>query len=95
MTTRSAAVMQRVNESELMQRTREEIVVEFTQMYDLIAQRAFERLENRGRSPGHDVEDWFHAESERLRHVPLNITEQSEQCVVRGEVLSPAIGSSP
>jgi HSP20 family protein len=86
MTTQSAAAMQRVKEPELMQRSREEIVVEFTQMYDVIAQRAFELFENRGRSPGLDVQDWFRAETELLRPVPLNITESSEQYVVRAEV---------
>lgn len=29
-----------------------------------IARRAYERYEKRGRQPGHDQEDWFHAEQE-------------------------------
>jgi HSP20 family protein len=86
MTTQSATVMQRVKEPELVQRASEEILVELTQMYDLIAQRAFELFENRGRSPGHDAEDWFRAESELLRPVPLNIVESNEEYVVRAEV---------
>lgn len=29
-----------------------------------IARKAYERYEKRGRQPGHDQEDWFHAERE-------------------------------
>jgi Protein of unknown function (DUF2934) len=29
-----------------------------------IARRAYERFEDRGREPGHDVEDWLQAEND-------------------------------
>ena len=31
---------------------------------DLVAQRAYERYEERGREDGHDLEDWLSAEQE-------------------------------
>ena len=39
-------------------------------LYDLeeeIRRRAYERYEQRGKTDGHDVEDWLHAEAEKMR----------------------------
>jgi HSP20 family protein len=55
-------------------------------MHELIARRAFEIFESNGGSPGHDLEDWFRAESELLRPVPLNVIELNGEYVVRAEV---------
>ncbi len=33
-------------------------------LWDLIQRRAYELYEQRGRQPGHDVEDWLQAERE-------------------------------
>jgi len=86
MTAQSATAMQRVKGSELVRHSREEVLNQFSQLNDLIARRAFEVFEQRGGSPGHDVEDWLRAESELLQPVPLNVTELSEEYIVRAEV---------
>jgi HSP20 family protein len=86
MTTQSAAVMQRMKGTEIVERSSEEIFNQFSQMHELIARRAFEIFESNGGSPGHDLEDWFRAESELLRPVPLNVIELNGEYVVRAEV---------
>lgn len=58
-------------------------VKEFTQS---IAGRAYEFFEARGREFGHDLEDWFRAESELVRRVPVEIKEAENQITVRAEV---------
>ena len=86
MTTQSAAVMQRTKGTEIVERSGEEIFNQFSQMHELIARRAFEIFDTNGGSPGHDLEDWFRAESELLRPVPLDVTELNGEYVVRAEV---------
>jgi HSP20 family protein len=86
MTTQSAAVMQRMKGTEIVERSSEEIFNQFSQVHELIARRAFEIFESNGGSPGHDLEDWFRAESELLRPVPLNVIELNGEYVVRAEV---------
>ena len=86
MTTQSAAVMQRMKGTEIVERSSEEIFNQFSQMHELIARRAFEIFESNGGSPGHDLEDWLRAESELLRPVPLNVIELNGEYVVRAEV---------
>jgi HSP20 family protein len=53
---------------------------------NLIARRAFEIFEGRGRAHGNDWEDWFLAESELLKPVKFRISESSEQFTARAEV---------
>jgi HSP20 family protein len=86
MTTQSATVMQRMKGTELLTHSSEEILDQLLQIYDGIARRAFEIFESRGGSPGHDLEDWFRAESELLHPVPLNLSESSGKFIVRAEV---------
>jgi len=86
MATQSTAVMQRTNGSEIVERSGEEILNQCSQTHELIARRAFEIFEGNGGSPGHDLEDWFRAESELLQPVSLNITELYGEYVVRAEV---------
>jgi HSP20 family protein len=86
-----AAVMERTKEPELLKHGSEEISNRFSQIYDVIARRAFDIFESRGRVPGHELEDWFRAESELLRPVPLNVTESNDEYIVRAEV--PGFGS--
>jgi len=38
---------------------------------DDIARRAYQRYEERGREPGHDVDDWLHAERELLQGLAI------------------------
>jgi HSP20 family protein len=51
-----------------------------------VARRAYEYFEARGREFGHDLEDWFRAESELTRRVPVEIKEAGSQITVRAEV---------
>ena len=61
----------------------------FEQMKDFtesIAHRAYEFFEDRGREWGHDLEDWFRAETELTRHVPIEIKDAEAKLIVRAEV---------
>jgi HSP20 family protein len=60
-----------------------EQVKEFSQT---VARRAYEYFEARGREFGHDLEDWFRAESELMRRVPVEIKEVNGQMTLRAEV---------
>jgi HSP20 family protein len=51
-----------------------------------VARHAYEYFEARGREFGHDLEDWFRAESELMRRVPIEIKEADGQVTVRAEV---------
>jgi len=51
-----------------------------------VARRAYEFFESRGREIGHDLEDWFRAESELMRPVPVEIKDAENQIIVRAEV---------
>jgi len=51
-----------------------------------VARRAYEYFEARGREFGHDLEDWFRAESELTRRVPVEVKEADGQITVRAEV---------
>jgi HSP20 family protein len=51
-----------------------------------VARRAYEYFEARGREFGHDLDDWFRAESELMRHVPVEVKEADGQVTVRAEV---------
>jgi DUF2934 family protein len=73
MATQSAAVMQRMNGTEIVERSSEEILNQCSQTHELIARRAFEIFETNGGSPGNDLEDWLHAESELLFPIALNV----------------------
>jgi HSP20 family protein len=53
----------------------------------VVARRAYELFEMRGREHGHDWEDWFRAESELLRPVSASISESKERISVRVNVL--------
>jgi HSP20 family protein len=51
-----------------------------------VARRAYEYFEARGCEFGRDLEDWFRAESELMRRVPVEVTEADGQITVRAEV---------
>ena len=51
-----------------------------------VARRAYEYFEARGREFGHDLEDWFRAEAEMMRRMPVEIKEADGQVTVRAEV---------
>lgn len=64
----------------------EKLLTEMKDFTTSIAQRAYEFFEARGRDFGHDLEDWFRAETELIRHVPVEIKDTESNLVVRAEV---------
>lgn len=61
----------------------------FEQMKDFtetVAKRAYEFFEARGYELGHELEDWFRAESELMRRVPVEMTETETTLTIRAEV---------
>ena len=56
------------------------------QTYDAVARRAFEIFNDNGRWLGHELDDWFRAESELLHPVHLEIAESDENLIVQAEV---------
>jgi HSP20 family protein len=42
---------------------------------DLIARRAYEMFESRGRVHGHDLDDWFRAEAEKLHPIHAELSD--------------------
>jgi len=64
--------------SDLFERVRE--------LSNSIAHRAFELFNGRGRTDGHELEDWFRAESELLHPVHLDLAESGDAFTVRAEV---------
>lgn len=59
---------------------------EVTATLEKIEKRAYELFEWRGRENGHDLEDWFKAENELLRPMPVEITENNNALVIKAEV---------
>lgn len=53
---------------------------------DKIAQRAFELFQQRGAFDGQDWNDWFQAESDLLKAVPIEIREAEDNFSIRAEV---------
>jgi HSP20 family molecular chaperone IbpA len=53
---------------------------------EAIAHRAYELFENDGRRDGHDLENWYRAESQFLQSVPLEIVETSHTFTVRAYI---------
>ena len=51
-----------------------------------IARRAFELFDGRGRADGHDLEDWFRAESEFLHPLHLDVADSGDAFTVHAEV---------
>jgi HSP20 family protein len=86
MNSQPAAVMERRDEAQFVTRNHEEISNRLSELHDVIARRAFDIFESRGRAPGHDQEDWFRAESELLHLIPQNMTESASEYVVRCQV---------
>jgi HSP20 family protein len=51
-----------------------------------VARRAYGYFEARGREFGHDLEDWFRAESELMRRVPIEVREINGRIIMRVEI---------
>jgi HSP20 family protein len=86
MSAQSATVQQPVKASVPVNQSATDAVFNRIQKtYDSIARRAFEIFDNNGRWLGHELEDWFRAESELLHPVHLEIAETDESLAVRAE----------
>jgi HSP20 family protein len=48
-----------------------------------IARRAYELFASRGFTDGHDLDDWFLAESELFGRMPVNVTETDKEVTVK------------
>lgn len=57
----------------------------FNKLSEQISRRAYEIFERNGRMPGHDMEDWFQAESEILPPLELRINETADSLTVEAE----------
>ena len=66
--------------------TAEHFLEDFAKNTEAIAMRAFERFENRGRQFGHELEDWFKAERELLRKVPIEVKDVDGNLDIRAQV---------
>lgn len=66
--------------------TAEHFLEDFAKNTEAIAKRAFELFENRGYKFGHELEDWFKAERELLKKVPIEIKDIDENLNIRAEV---------
>jgi HSP20 family molecular chaperone IbpA len=86
MTPENATDNARFNEVVLNLSTGDSLSVLTQEIHDRIARRAYERYECRGCAEGRDAEDWFHAVSEVLLHVPAEITETQSQLALRADV---------
>ena len=86
MTAQTATAMQPVKISTVAKQTGTENAMDrFQQVFDSIEKRAFEIFNNNGRWFGHDLSDWFQAESEILRPLHLEIAETDEALTIRAE----------
>ncbi len=59
---------------------------DFSRLMKQIEQRAYQLFESRGSRPGHDLEDWFAAEKEFLKPVPLEIEEKADALHISAEL---------
>ncbi len=85
MTTSTA--VQRTERPTGIQLTRpEEMLKEMSKRFDAIARRAFEIFEQDGWQLGHDLENWFQAESELFHPVFLDISETGNALTVKAEI---------
>jgi HSP20 family protein len=64
----------------------EKLFEQMNEFSNSIARRAYELFEARGRQLGNDQEDWFRAESELIRSVPIEVKEYKDQIKVRAQV---------
>ncbi len=59
---------------------------DFSRLMKQIEQRAYQLFEWRGRGDGHDLEDWFTAEREFLKPVPLEIEEKDDALLISAQL---------
>jgi len=66
--------------------TSNDLIERFYKVYDQIANRAFSIFEKDGRLFGHDLENWFKAQTELFHPVHVNVTEADGTVTVEAEV---------
>ena len=66
--------------------TAEHFLEDFAKNTEIIAKRAFELFQKRGYKFGHELEDWFKAERELLKKVPIDIKDADGNLHIRAEV---------
>ncbi len=64
----------------------EKLIERMEEMTKSVAKRAYEFFEERGRRFGNELEDWFRAESEFMRRIPVTMKEGENQITVHAEV---------
>ncbi|HXJ95940.1 MAG TPA: DUF2934 domain-containing protein [Terriglobia bacterium] len=86
MQTQSAAIMQPAKEAAPVNLLPSSDLGDRIQdLFNSISRHAFEIFDGRGRTHGHDLEDWFRAESELLHPVHVDITESDGALTVHAE----------
>lgn len=65
----------------------EKMFERFADLSKETADRAFKIFRDRGNEIGHELEDWFKAESEVMRFVPLEVREQNGTLMVSADVV--------
>jgi HSP20 family protein len=65
---------------------RQDMFERFNQIYNSVARRAFEIFEGNGRIFGHELDDWFKAESELLHLVHVRMAESGDALTLEAEV---------
>jgi HSP20 family protein len=79
--------VQRAEQPSAIRRVRSELLTDrMNQLFDDIARRAFEIFDGRGRMFGHELEDWFKAESEYIHPVHVRAAESENAVEVQAEV---------
>ncbi|HTV60621.1 MAG TPA: Hsp20 family protein [Verrucomicrobiae bacterium] len=86
MTAQSATAMQTTKGSVPVRPSPGILFDQFNDIYNSIAQRAFEMFEGTGRWPGRDLEHWLRAEEQILHPVHMDIREADGSIIVRAEV---------
>jgi len=64
----------------------EHFLEDFAKNTEAIAEKAFEIFQKRGFKFGHELEDWFKAERQLFRKVPIDIKDMKGNLNVRAEV---------
>src|ERR1700740_2607770 len=60
--------------------------VEAKELMESIASSAYEIFESKGRARGHELENWFEAESELFERTPVDVKESPEGVTVLADV---------
>lgn len=64
----------------------EKLIERMEELTRSVARRAYDFFEERGRKLGNELEDWFRAESEVLRPVPVTMKEDDTSITLQAEV---------